>query len=620
MKTFKGIGGMNYGIFFSSLIFLIFPEILFPPLALRAAAQQESQTIVTKPTPDSTFTIASPIDTTSQDSSKHLQSVTTADTTVDLLPQTKVDYSTLEVKIEINADEQYTKSREVNLSLISPHAQEMLIGNEPDLTDGKWEFFRSPKLWILKDEDGFQSVYFQVSYPDSTISSRAFDQIILDSTPPVLRFDVKPDSGIAGETVFFFDAAKSSHNFDLLFRWDWEDDGIFDTDWGFGKQEMHQYRLGGGNKQIRLEVKDSGGWLVSAIKVIHVFSRPHPDFRYIQDFYDPLKITFDASLSGDYEDGNELQYRWDFDADSLWDVDWSPNKLITKSFAPFDEKAVLLEAKDTDGFSSTLQLTIIDNFKDMIYISAGSFFMGHGEFELDERPVHEIYVDDFWINKYQVTNQEYAKFLNEYLEKNPEKDLEIAAFIKLSDHDSKIYRDAGRYVASYEYENHPAVNVTWQGADAYCHFYEKRLPTEAEWEKAARGTDQRLYSWGNSVDSSRANYWDSRDPFDNGTTPIGFYNGQNYVEFQTNDSPSFFGVYDMGGNVREWVSDWYLWNFYAQSPTTNPGGSKSGTKKVIRGGGYLFHSEELRVTARYSTAPDRSSSFIGFRCATSKKE
>ncbi|HEX9975449.1 MAG TPA: formylglycine-generating enzyme family protein [bacterium] len=620
MKTYKGIGGMNYGIFFSLLIFLIFPEILFPQLTIRAAEQHESQTIVSVPKLDSTVTITSPIDTTIQDSLKLLQSLASPDTTVDLLPQIKFDYSTLEVKIEINADEQYTKSREVSLSLISPYAKEMLIGNEPDLTDGKWESFQSPKSWIVKNQDGFQSVYFQVRYPDSTISSRVFDQIILNSRPPVPRFEVKPDSGIAGETVFFFDASNSSHNFDLLLRWDWEGDGIFDTDWSFGKQEMHQYRLGGGKKQIRLEVKDSGGWLVSVTEDIHVFSRPHPDFRYSQDFIEPLKIMFDASPSGDYEDGNELLYRWDFAADSLWDTDWSPNKLITKSFALFDEKIVLLEAKDKDGFTNTFQQTIINNYKHMIYIPAGSFFMGHGDFELDERPVHEIYLDDYWINKYQVTNREFARFLNEYIEKYPEKDIEIATFINLSSEDSRIYYEASSYVASYEYENHPVVNVTWHGADAYCRFYEKHLPTEAEWEKAARGTDQRLYSWGNSVDSSRANYWDSGDPFDNGTTPVGFYNGQNYSEFQTNDSPSFFGGYDMGGNVREWVSDWYLWNFYAQSPTTNPAGPKSGTKKVVRGGSYLFHSDDLRVTARYSTSPEHSISFIGFRCVKSKKE
>lgn len=618
MKIFKWNGGMNYGIFYSALFFLILAELFFPQFLIQVTGQQANQNVAELANPDSARSIASPADTTKNDSQGVLRKFARTDTTIELLNNTILDYATLEVRIAINADEPYTKSREVSLSLTSPYARDILIGNEPDLSDGVWEPFQSPKLWILNGEDGFQTVYFQARYPDNSVSSVAFDQIILDSTAPVARFDVKPDSGIAGETTFFFDASQSSHNFDMFLRWDWEDDGVFDTDWSVSKQAMNQYRLGGGRKTVRLEVKDSGGWHVSVTQDIHVFSRPYPDFRYEQDSLDPMKITFDASPSGDYEDGNELLYRWDFDADSVWDTGWSSSKSIDKYFEPFSERLVFLEAKDKDGLTNTFQQKILNNYQEMIYIPAGSFFMGHGDFALDERPVHEIYLDEYWIDKYPVTNQEYAGFLNEYLDKYPEKDMEISTFINLSSVDSKIFREAGKYAVSYGYENHPVVNVTWRGADAFCRFYEKRLPTEAEWEKAARGTDQRLYAWGDSVDSSRANYWDSGDPFDNDTTPVGYYNGQNYSGFQTTDSPSFFGVHDMGGNVREWVSDWYLWNFYTLSPTTNPKGPMNGAKKVVRGGGYLFHLEHLRASARYSMSPDRSSSFIGFRCVKSK--
>lgn len=610
---------MNYGLFFLIIFFLIFFKLIFPQFLTQAFGQPVNQDPLNLLNPDSTLSFASPRDTTKKDSSAFLQSFASTDTTTELLPNIKLDYASLEVKLEINTDEQYTKSREVRLSLISPYAREILIGNEPDLSDGKWEPFQSPKSWILQGEDGFQTVYFQARYPDNSVSSVVFDQIILDSTSPVAHFDVKPDSGIAGETTFFFDATQSSHNFDLLLRWDWEDDGVFDTEWSVSKQAMNLYRLGGGRKTVRLEVKDSGGWQVSVTKNIHVFSRPYPDFRYVQDSLDPLKIKFDASPSGDYEDGNELLYRWDIDADSVWDTEWSSSQSIEKHFEPFVEKSVILAARDRDGLTNTFQQKIHNNYKEMIYIPAGSFFMGHGDFALDERPIHEIFLDDYWINKYQVTNKEYADFLNEYIDNYPEKDAEISTFINLSTQDSKLFREAGNYVASYGYENHPVVNVTWHGADVYCRFYEKRLPTEAEWEKAARGTDQRLYAWGDSVDSSRANYWDSGDPFDNDTTPVGYYNGQSYSGFHTSNSPSFFGVHDMGGNVREWMSDWYLWNYYSQSPTTNPKGSINGTKKVVRGGGYLFHSNNLRATARYSMPPDRSSSFTGFRCVKSKE-
>ena len=617
MKIFKGTMGGNYGIFFS---FLIFPALLFPQSSRSAAETLANQPFVALPIAESTSFIGFQIDQTRQDSSAYLQSFMPVDTTVVLFPQAKVDYSTSEVKIEINEDEQYTKYREVSLTLIAPYALEMRIGNDPYLADATWEAFQSPKSWMLKDEDGFQLVYFQVRYPDSSLSPIVFDEIILNSKPPVPHFNVKPDSGIAGETVFFFDASNSSHNSDLLLRWDWEDDGAFDTDWSDSKQEMHRFRFGGGRKTVRLEVKDSGGWQVSTTAEIMVYSRPYPDFKYIQDPLDPLKITFDASPSGDYEDGNDLLYRWNFAADSLWDTDWTAEKLIKKKFDHFDRIVVTLEAKDKQGLTNLFQQKVVNNYWDMIYIPDGSFFMGHSDFELDERPVHEVYLDDYWIDKYQVSNKEYARFLNEYFDKYPEKDAEVASLINLEFPNSRIYRDAGEYSAGYEFENHPVVNVTWYGADAYCRFYGKRLPTEAEWEKAARGTDQRLYAWGDSVDSSHANYWDSGDPFDNDTTPAGFFNGQNYNGFQTSDSPSFYGVYDMGGNVREWVSDWYQWNYYSESSTSNPGGPLKGTKKVIRGGGYLFHPDYLRATFRYSTEPHRSTSFIGFRCVKSSKE
>lgn len=603
MKISRG----QWGVFRINLlgiivILFIFPFSIFP--------QQKTQILDTLTVKKSKALV----DTTLQDSTKQKGQISKQDTVQDILPRIKPDYTNFALAIQINDGQQYTRSREVNLNLTAPQAQEMMLGNKANLSDGQWEPFESFKKWNLIGEDENQSVFFRVRYPDSSLSKIISDEIILSSTPPVVKFQVTPDSGIAGETWFSFDATASSHQFDILLRWDWDGDGQFDTDWSESKQEAYQYRLGGGKKDVRLEVKDNSGWVISATREIVVHSRPFPDFSYAQDFENPLRITFDASGSGDYEDGNNLQYRWDLDADSLWDSDWSSEKTMTYTFQPFDKTQVVVEAKDSQGLTNIVVSPVVNNYNNMVYVPAGDFIMGHNDFEIDERPAHNVDLDAFWIDKYPVTNKLYVNFLNEFILKYPERQHDIVRFIDLADKNSKISFEAGKYLVNHTFDDHPVVNVTWFGAEAYCQFYNKRLPTEAEWEKAARGTDERIYAWGNSVDSSHANYWDSGDPFEDNPTPVGFYNGQNYNGFQTSNSPSFFGAYDMGGNVKEWVSDWYARNYYSQSPQMNPQGSLSGDKKVVRGGGYLFHIDHLRVTFRYAMPPERSASFIGFRC------
>jgi len=602
-------GGFRVGLLGIIVLSFIFPFSIFP--------QQKTQSIDTLAINKNKQLIPDSADTAIQDSTGHLRHISTQDTIVDILPKIKLDYSNFTLIIAINDGQKYARSRDVNLNLIAPQAQEMILGNTADLSDGQWEPFQSYKRWILAEKDGNQSVYFRVRYPDSTLSKIVKEEIILSSTPPVAKFQVTPDSGIAGETLFSFDAKESTHQFDILLRWDWDGDGHYDTDWTNSTEEVYRYRLGGGKKEVRLEVKDNSGWVISTTKEIIVYSRPYPDFTYTQNFEDPLTITFDASGSGDYEDRNNLQYRWDLNADSLWDSDWSADKTITHKFEPFDEILVTVEAKDSQGLTNIFSSKVVNVFKDMVYVPAGDFIMGHNEFEIDERPAHEVYLNEFWIDKYPVTNKQYADFLNEFIDRYPERGSDITRFIDLSSQNSKIRYEAGKYIANSVYADHPVVSVRWHGADAYCQFYGKRLPTEAEWEKAARGTDKRIYAWGNTVDSSRANFWDSGDPFEDNITPVGFYNGQNYKGFRTVDSPSFFGAYDMGGNIKEWVSDWYLRNYYSHSPKVNPPGPSRGTKKVVRGGGYLFHVDNLRVTFRYAMPPERSASFIGFRCVKS---
>jgi formylglycine-generating enzyme required for sulfatase activity len=149
--------------------------------------------------------------------------------------------------------------------------------------------------------------------------------------------------------------------------------------------------------------------------------------------------------------------------------------------------------------------------------------------------------------------------------------------------------------------NHPVVAVTWFGAWAFADYYGLRLPTEQEWEKAARGNSFRIYPWGNDMDGRRANFLNSRDPFDNGTTPVGYYNGVTRNGFKTLDSPSYFGVYDMAGNVWQWTDSYYA--------------DTGSLERVFRGGSWAYSiMDAFKTYYRASYAPENRSYSLGFRC------
>jgi len=222
----------------------------------------------------------------------------------------------------------------------------------------------------------------------------------------------------------------------------------------------------------------------------------------------------------------------------------------------------------------------------MVLVPAGEFMMGSPMGDADEQPPHKVHVDAFFMDKYEVTVRQYAAFLQATGVGSPS--------------DWLIMNQPAN-------QTRPVANVDWTDAVAFCQWAGKRLPTEAEWEKAARGTDGRLYPWGNDLPTPlHANFGRNGSNNHGVLTPIG--------SFEEGKSP--YGIYDMAGNVWEWVSDWYDHEYYKNSPSQNPTGPAKGGFKVIRGGAWNTSARNLRSADRYWDPPSfRSMYFPGFRCA-----
>ncbi len=239
----------------------------------------------------------------------------------------------------------------------------------------------------------------------------------------------------------------------------------------------------------------------------------------------------------------------------------------------------------------------------LVYVPAGCFLMGSDDGDPDERPVHRVCLSAFWIGRTEVTNAQYAACVDE------------GGCLPLADR---------RYASDPAYADHPAVGVTWEQADAYAAWLSAttgesfRLPTEAQWEYAARGPESRLYPWGETFDGTRLNYCDVNCPsdgrdsaYDDGyarTAPAGRYSPA---------GDSWVGAADLAGNVWEWTADWYSAGYYASLPdgARDPAGPEAGQMRVLRGGSWYLDRRLCRSADRYGNRPGYWYWSVGFRVA-----
>lgn len=261
---------------------------------------------------------------------------------------------------------------------------------------------------------------------------------------------------------------------------------------------------------------------------------------------------------------------------------------------------------------------INDGYGDYVIVPSGAFRMGDraGDGESRERPVHVVELDTFYIARFEMTNGAWKKFRDDPGYTNQA--FWPGGVVVPKDQVPYWTQPNNHGGGTPDSDNYPVLGVNWDSAVAYCNWLSAktgrkyRLPTEAEWEKAARGTDERRYPWGNTIDRSYANFVGAQG-FDTGL-PVGYYDGSKRGELQTHSNASPYGAYDMAGNVMEWCQDWYSRDYYAVSPRKNPKGPESGAYRVLRGGTFFVEAFELRSSARSAAWPSfQGHRMIGFR-------
>ncbi len=321
------------------------------------------------------------------------------------------------------------------------------------------------------------------------------------------------------------------------------------------------------------------------------------------------EFIFDASSSSDAEDEDSLlSLRWDFDGDGNFETDWAVERAVTHRYSKSGNYNAKLEVRDTSGLVSSKTKKVIvsplvsDN--EMILVEGGSFEMGNvlncPEGYDNEKPVHTVILNSFYISKYEITNVEYCEFLNAMGTTTGQYEGNAVIWLHTDTDFCQIEEVNGIFIPKLGKENYPVVQVTWYGAHAYCEWKGGRLPTEAEWEYAARGGNQSHgYKYAGSDNLDEVGwYWDNSEF---SCHPVG------------QKLPNELGLYDMSGNVDEWCNDWFDSNYYSSSPSDNPIGPSTGPFRVLRSGGFGLLAKDCRVARRFRRAPEYSYFRSSFR-------
>ena len=262
---------------------------------------------------------------------------------------------------------------------------------------------------------------------------------------------------------------------------------------------------------------------------------------------------------------------------------------VIPSAAPEEQEAAVEPSATPLPSAGSIKTAETDGMQ-LVHIPAGEFLMGSNDRDAAESPQHSVYLDAYWIDRTEVTNAMYAACVQAGVCVSPA---------------SNASSSRSTYFDNPDYGNYPVIFISWDQAAAYCEWAGRRLPSEAEWEKAARGENGNICPWGNNAPANNLlNY----SGLVSDTSPVGSYP----------EGASPYGVLDMSGNVWEWTADWYAYDYYQNSPFENPAGPQEGSKRVLKGGSWYYDTNFIRSAYRFSSDAITRLNDVGFRCAVSE--
>ena len=440
------------------------------------------------------------------------------------------------------------------------------------------------------------------------------------NTNPVARFVVNRDSGYV-MTQFVFDASSCTDaedaTSDLQVRWDWNNDGHWDSAFSTNKIEAHVFQHDS-TYTVRMEVKDSGN--LTATKTINLSVVANNSVPFASLSVNPIfgttstQFTFDASGSTDSHDTTDLlQVRWDWNNDGIWDEDYSTDKIKTHVFSTPGQYYVVMQVKNSSNNTTEKKhyLYITEALQEMTMVPGGSFLMGSTTGQIDEQPIHTVFLSPFYMSRHEITSAEYYTYMPHKHNKSREESIPAYGVnwfnaIKYCN----LRSLAEGLTPAYTYLNNGTNPNNWpNGWDSEAAHHTNiscdwtangyRLPTEAEWEYAAKGSDSEnyyLYSGSNLLND------------------VAWY-GYNHIDVPKaigQKAPNQLGIYDMSGNVWEWVWDNYP-TVYTSATQTNPHGATSGNYRCIRGGAADSQSFCCTVTYRLYCDPYTGKNLTGLR-------
>ena len=525
--------------------------------------------------------------------------------------------------LQLNNGDQYTISSVITANILAAGADSMRVSNDGTLDDEPWEPYATSRELIYNNTPTVKSATLQVHYPDGDTSEFVSDVILpRDLTPQVVvgngsGFTVTPeveisvsDAGAVGIVLWEGATPQNPQSYapvpeiinltlsdndgaKLITMRFWNDfyslltveNIILDTNAeiiqlthdGEGRTLMY-----GGILNIELVVSDEDTGGVASVDITDELGNMRMGIELQDNGGGYYGTQYIIGAGDNIEDG-----------------------IITGHFTD-------LAGNVAEPVTSLGMINIEFLQSGMVFVPAGEFSMGnsHSIHESDELPVHTVFVSDFWIGQTEVSNAEYAEFLCEGNHPYYDNRMEIVCYVQNSD-----------YEPIDSLANKPVRFVNWDAADAYAAWKGMRLPTEAEWEKASRGTENLRFPWGELMPYMQiCNFMGSNDPYEGSaypTTPAGFFNGDAYGNFITYSNDSPYGAYDMLGNVSEWCSDYYSANFYDLPAATDPDPENTNfsNEKVVRSGSWGTPMLNVYCANRYAYSPDTPSNEIGFRLA-----